>query len=48
MKKNKGWTLIEAMIVVAIVGIIAAIVAPIFVGPKESLKGETTTMKCTS
>lgn len=34
---NNGWTLIETLIVFAIVGIVAAIVIPIFNQPKDDM-----------
>lgn len=37
LKKNKGFTLVEVMIVVAIIAILAAVFVPFFLGLKEAM-----------
>lgn len=43
LKKNKGFTLVEVMIVVFILAILAAICVPFFLGLKENLDTNTPT-----
>lgn len=43
LKKNKGFTLIEVVIVVAIMAILAAVFVPFILGLKENLNPNTPT-----